>query len=151
MNRLISAAALLAFASLAAADGGWLTSYDAALKEAKKSGKPILVNFTGSDWCHWCIVLDDEVFSKPVFKAWAKQNVVLLQLDYPRRKPQPAAVVKSNRQIAGRYGVTAFPTILFLNQKGDVLGKYGYDSGGPTFWTKNADLILKSGKGRYGS
>ncbi|AIE86328.1 thioredoxin family protein [Fimbriimonas ginsengisoli] len=143
MKRALLALTLLAGASLASADG-WLTSYDEALKQSKKSGKPVLVNFTGSDWCTFCIQLDKEVFTKPVFRDWAKKNVILLRLDFPH-KPQPAKVAKTNQGIAMRYGITGFPTILFLSATGNVIGHYGYDRGGPTYWTKNAEAILKMG------
>jgi protein disulfide-isomerase len=148
MKRTLSALALTAVAALASADGSWLTSYDAALKQSKKTGRPILVDFTGSDWCRYCVMLEDEVFSKPAFRKWAKDRVVLLRLDFPRAKPQPKAVAKANQDIAMRYRITGFPTILFLTANGDVVGKYGYDRGGATYWTKTADLILQNGLSR---
>jgi protein disulfide-isomerase len=121
----------------------WHQTWDAAAKEAKKTKKPILANFTGSDWCGWCIRLDKEVFSTPAFAAWAKKNVVLLELDYPRSKKQPAAIVQQNNELARKYQVPGYPTVLFLKDNGAVIGDYGYDSGGPAIWTKRAETIIK--------
>jgi len=131
-------------AALCLADGlKWHESWDDASKESKKTNKPILANFTGSDWCGWCKRLDKEVFNTPAFAAWAKKNVVLLELDYPMRKQQTAAIKQQNAQLASKYRVPGYPTILFLKSNGDVIGDYGYDSGGPAVWTKKASEILK--------
>ena len=64
----------------------WLESYADALKLSEKTGRPILADFTGSDWCGWCIKLKDEVFNTPEFAAWAKEDVIPLELHYPARK-----------------------------------------------------------------
>ena len=65
---------------------GWYVNVQKANVESAKTGKPILANFTGSDWCGWCMKLRREVFDTPEFQEWAKKNVVLLELDYPRKK-----------------------------------------------------------------
>jgi len=119
----------------------WLTSYKKALAESKRSGKPVMADFTGSTWCGFCIALKREVFSKPEFKRWAKQNVVLLELDYPRpgSRKRPSRELSS---LAQRYGVRGYPTILFLNAKGAVLGKTGYVRGGVKVWLTTARRAL---------
>ena len=73
----------------------WLTSYSTAIAESKSSGKPVLVNFTGKAWCGWCIRLRREVFETEEFKQWAADNVVLLELDFPRTGTPP-----ENRRLA---------------------------------------------------
>lgn len=132
---------------------GWLVKVDEAYEESKKTGKPILANFTGSDWCGWCIKLTREVFSKPEFKEWAKENVVLLELDFPRRKQLPPEIKKQNFELQQAFKVTGYPTIWIFNLEKNsenqqfsinALGKTGYVGGGPANWTKNADLILKN-------
>ncbi len=138
---------VLAYAGNAQAGGaGWHTSLKKAVTESKKTGKPILADFTGSDWCGWCIRLNKEVFSKTVFKKWAKKNVVLLELDYPNSKPQSPAIKKQNKALAAKYKISGFPTILLLGAKGDVLQKTGYGKGGPKVWTKNLDKAIKKYK-----
>ncbi|MCA9777431.1 MAG: thioredoxin family protein, partial [Candidatus Eremiobacteraeota bacterium] len=64
--------------------GVWLTDWEAAKAQAQRTNKPILINFTGSDWCGWCIRLKKEVFSQEEFKSWAGQKVVLFEADFPR-------------------------------------------------------------------
>ncbi len=136
----------LAVMAVSASAAEWLTDYDKALALSKKTGKPILADFTGSDWCGWCIKLKDEVFKKPEFAAWAKKNVILLELDYPRSKPQTDKIKKQNAGLAQKYEIRGYPTILFLGSKGQKLGEYGYDRGGPKVWTANADKMLKGKK-----
>lgn len=149
---LLPVLATLALSSFAHAGGeGWLTDYAKAVKLSKSSGKPILVDFTGSDWCGWCIKLDNEVFSKPAFKAWAKKNVVLLYLDFPQTKKLPEALKKQNNMLGQKYKIEGFPTILFLDHKGSVLGKHGYQEGGPGKWTKTAEGMIAAGKSKAGS
>ena len=111
----------LAGTSFSAAKSGWLTDYKQAQQEAKASNKLLLLDFTGSDWCGWCIKMDREVFSNPKFKEYASKNLVLLELDFPRRKPQSESERKQNEQLAGQYRIEAFPTLVVLNGDGKKL------------------------------
>ena len=133
----------LAVAGAAVAGPGWTTSYDEAVKLSKKTGKPILADFTGSDWCGYCIRLHKEVFDKPEFKKWAEKNVVLLSLDFPQGKKLPADLKKQNDGLAKKYSISGFPTILFLDASGKKLGEYGYDKGGPSVWIPKAEKMIK--------
>lgn len=121
----------------------WLTSWDDAVKQSKERGKPILMDFTGSDWCGWCMKLDKEVFDTETFQKWAKKNVVLLKLDFPNEIEQSPELVAQNQALAQRYGVRGFPTIIFADQDGKPIGKLGYDRGGPEVWTSKATRILE--------
>lgn len=120
----------------------WHTDYKAAQAESKETGKPILMDFTGSDWCGWCIKLDEEVFSTEEFETWAKQNVVLLKLDFPRKGSQSDAEKAQNQELAEKYGIRGFPTIVFAKDDGSTIAQYGYDAGGPSVWTKKAGEML---------
>lgn len=129
---------------VAMAEEGWLTSYDEAAKQSKKTGKPILMDFTGSDWCGWCIKLKEEVFSTPEFKAWAAKKVILLEVDFPRRTQQSAELKKQNQELAQKYNIEGYPTIIFADANGKALGQpYGYDEGGPKVWTQKAEALMK--------
>ena len=140
---LAALATLFLFTGSAMAEAGWHTTWDAAAKESKSTGKPILMDFTGSDWCGWCIKLKEEVFNTPEFKSWAKNNVVLLELDFPRSKAQSEEEKAANTDLAKKYGIQGFPTIIFAKADGEVLGRYGYDAGGPENWTSKASKMIK--------
>jgi len=152
MKSLSKTVLSLAFASSLAASAmagqGWLTSYSDAVKLSQKTGKPIMADFTGSDWCSWCIKLHKEVFDTPQFKKWADKNVILLELDYPQkpenRSKMPKQLQQQNADLLVKHQnvIKGYPTILFLRGDGTVFGKYGYDNGGPDRWTKMADRLL---------
>jgi thioredoxin-related protein len=108
---------------------GWLTDFEAAKKQAAAEKKDILVDFTGSDWCGWCIKLDKEVFSTPAFKA--QKDFVLVSLDFPRRKEIPADQKAKNEALMRQWGVQGFPTIILTNASGQAYGRTGYQPGGP--------------------
>ena len=113
---------------------GWLQKYDDAIAAAKKSERPVLADFTGSDWCGWCIRLKEEVFDTKEFKEWAAANVVLLEVDFPQKKPQDAAIKARNEQLAQEFAIQGFPTILIMDGKGKKIGELGYMAGGPKVW-----------------
>lgn len=120
----------------------WETDFEAAQAKAKASGKPMLLDFTGSDWCGWCIRLDKEVFSKPEFAAFASQALVLVELDFPRGKPQSEAIKKQNEALAQKYGVRGFPTILLLSADGKLLAETGYQKGGAAKYVAHLKELL---------
>ncbi len=138
---IVLAATFFATAAPASA-APWLESYDNAIATARRTGKTVLANFTGSDWCGWCIRLDKEVFSTPRFQQWADQNVVLLKLDYPRRRAQSPALKHRNEQLARKFRVGGFPTILFIDANGAVVGRSGYRKGGPGPWIGHAGKFV---------
>jgi protein disulfide-isomerase len=130
----VAAAVSVVFASFARAEeqSDWLHDYTKAQEEAKANHKLLLLNFTGSDWCGWCIKFDKEILSQPQFKNYAHDNLVLVELDFPRRKAQPTEVRKQNLQLAQQYEVLGFPTIVVLNSNGQKVWQYdGYFPGGP--------------------
>jgi protein disulfide-isomerase len=116
-----------------AADGlSWQTDYKAALKQAVASNKPILVDFTGSDWCGWCIKLDKETFSQPEFAKFAGEKLVLMEADFPQGKEQSAAVKKQNDELQKKFNVEGFPTLVLLDKNGkEIARNVGYLPGGP--------------------
>lgn len=121
----------------------WETDFKAAQALSVKRNKPILVNFTGSDWCILCIRLDAEVFNTKKFAEWATENVILMKADFPNEALLPPSEVLQNQKLQERYSVRGFPTILFLDQAGKVIGNSGYFSGGPKVWIDSAEKILK--------
>ncbi len=118
--------------SAARAEATWLSDFQQAQAEAKASHKLLLLNFTGSDWCGWCMRLQAEVFSQPEFAEFAKQNLVLLTVDFPHAKPLSGEVRIQNRALLQKYGIEGFPTIVVLNGDGKPVGVLGYLPGGPS-------------------
>ncbi|MGJ8697463.1 MAG: thioredoxin family protein [Verrucomicrobiaceae bacterium] len=112
---------LLATVSLAGATvKGWTTDFEAAKAQAKKEGKSILVDFTGSDWCPPCKQLHEKVFSKSEFIKAAKKDFVLVELDYPRKKELDPKLKEQNDELAKKYKIRGFPTILLMDAEGKV-------------------------------
>ncbi len=95
----------------------WETDINKAISASNKTKKPMLLFFTGSDWCGWCIRLQKEVLKTPEFAAWAKKNVVLVELDYPRSKPQTDAIKNQNNGLQQTFGIQGFPTVYFATAK----------------------------------
>ena len=89
----------------------WHTDFQKANEESIKTGKPIFGFFTGSDWCGWCVRLQKAVFSKDDFVNWANENVILLELDFPKRTPQPEELKNQNTQLARAFNVRGYPTV----------------------------------------
>src|SRR5881628_3741355 len=77
----------------------WLTDLPKAQAKAKEEKKLVMLDFTGSDWCGWCIKLHKEVFSKPEFAEYAKDNLVLVEVDFPRAKTQTEELKKANQSL----------------------------------------------------
>jgi protein disulfide-isomerase len=140
--RILLAATLALIQPALAQEATWLTDLEAAKVAAKKDNKKILANFTGSDWCGWCIKLENEVFSKPEFATWSAEKVVLLELDFPRNKQLPAELKEQNDKLAREHGVNSYPTVLVLDADGKQVGKLGYKAGGPAAWIKVAEEQL---------
>ena len=121
----------------------WLTDFAAAKAQAKKENKHILIDFSGSDWCHWCVKLDDEVFSKKEFVEYADKNLVLVLADFPRNGNQSEALKKQNQELNNTYKVRGFPTVIILDSKGKKVSQLGYQPGGPEAYIKTLKSKLK--------
>ena len=127
----------------------WVSDYDKAVKLAKEQGKDLLVDFTGSDWCSWCIKLDEEVFAHEEFLSYATANYILVALDYPRndeaksRVPNP----ERNQELAQLHDVGGFPTVLLMTANGDVYGRTGYAPGGAEAYVQHLTELRESGRG----
>ena len=107
--------------------GEWTHDWDAATAAAKKDGKPVFVNFTGSDWCPWCKVLERQVFSQAAWGEWAGNNVYLVRVDFPNDKERvPEKYRDRNRELARRYKVGGYPTCHLLDPATlESLGTFG--------------------------
>jgi len=128
----------------------WNNNLKNSIEISNKTKKPLLLFFTGSDWCGWCIRLQTEVFKTPEFKKWANDNVVLVELDFPRRTVLAPEITEQNNQLQQFFAVQGYPTVWFVNAtlndgkvNIDKLGNTGYLAGGPKVWLETANGILK--------
>ena len=129
----------------------WHTDMSKATDISIKENKPMFLFFTGSDWCGWCIRLQKEVFKTPEFIKWAKDNVVLVELDFPRKNEQTDAVKMQNAQLQQQLQVRGYPTVWFVSAAKtaeakinlNALGSSGYVAGGPKVWIDGANQIIQ--------
>lgn len=122
----------------------WYTSIKAARKAAAEEKKPIIMLFTGSDWCPWCVKLEKEILSQKNFKEWAAGHAILYMADFPNGKPKIDEA--GNRKLMKEYGASGFPSIIVTDSSGKKLGKTGYQKMKPAEYTKHLESII-GGKG----
>ena len=127
----------------------WHTDVKEAMAIGNKEKKPLLLFFTGSDWCGWCIRLQKEVLKTPEFTKWAKDKVILVELDYPRSVPQSDELKMQNKGMEQAFQIQGYPTVWFATAEikdgkpsFGGLGKTGYVPGGPVAWLEVANGIL---------
>tara|TARA_B100001113_G_scaffold347290_1_gene339480 strand:+ start:1893 stop:2381 length:489 start_codon:yes stop_codon:yes gene_type:complete len=151
MKKLISILLLFLTINVFAQEGelDWHTDVNKAIELSIESEKPLFMFFTGSDWCGWCIRLQKEVFFKPDFVKWAKENLILVELDFPRRKKLDESLKQQNDNLRQMFAVRGYPTGWFVvpeieDKKVNFkrLGSQGYVAGGPTNWINGANKIL---------
>lgn len=121
----------------------WMTDLPKAQAQAKAEKKLVMLDFTGSDWCGWCIKLNKEVFSTPEFAEYAKKNLVLVEVDFPRQKSQSASLKKANHALQTKYKIEGFPTIILLNGDGQKVGDLSYVKGGPKAFIAELNKLKK--------
>lgn len=146
MKRFIVISMTLGFAFLSfstSTQAGWLTNFEKTKQEAKEKKCLILADFSGSDWCRWCTKLKREVFSKPAFKAFAKNNLILFVADFPRKEKQSDELKKQNQILATTYAIRGFPTVLLLNASGKELARTGYCKGGAEAYVEHLQALIK--------
>ena len=144
LTQLFTVCAVLSLgASAALAAEGWGDNYEKAAAQAKAENKLLLLDFTGSDWCGWCIKLNKEVFSQPEFKEYAGKNLVLMEVDFPQTKQQSGTLKAQNARLQTKYKIEGYPTIVVLNPEGKKVGELGYQPGGPKAFTAALDQLKK--------
>ena len=138
---------LTATGVLSAADtDGWLTDFEQAKKTAIEKKLPILMDFSGSDWCIWCQRLDAEVFKQQAFKDYAKDNLVLFLADFPMRSKQAEGLSTQNNKLRSLYRVEGYPTVLLVSATGEELSRTGYRKGGAEAYVEHVKELLRAKK-----
>ena len=117
--------------------GIWQTDYKQALAQAAQEKKRVLLDFTGSDWCPYCIQMDQEVLTQPEFKVFAAHKLILVKLDFPRKKKMPPAEAEQNQKLQQEFTIEGFPTYVLLDPAGtEMRRQVGYLEGGPKEFIK---------------
>jgi thioredoxin-related protein len=136
-------------AACARAQSAWTTDYKKAREEAKTRRKLVLLNFTGSDWCGWCTMLDRAILNQQQFKDYANKNLILVVIDFPRQdgavwKSQSVELKKQNMELAEKFNVDGFPTLVVLSPEGKTVWRYdGYYNGGLAAFLAELDKVRK--------
>ncbi|KXX70997.1 thioredoxin family protein [Flammeovirga sp. SJP92] len=117
---------------------GWTNDANEAFQLMEKENYPILLNFTGSDWCGWCKKIKSEIFDTNEFKEWVKENnVILLELDFPKGIKQSDLLRSQNQYLAQEFQVRGYPTIFMIKDKKMI--QTGYVKGGPANWIESIE------------
>ena len=151
MKKILTLLLITTAAGLFAQTNTWSENYTDAVAKAKKSGHYILLDFSGSDWCGWCIKLNNEVFSQPEFKAYAEKNLELVLIDKPARRQIPKETVKQNDALIQKYNVQGFPTVVILSPNEELAGYTGYQAGGAVKYVQHINDLISSFKNKKAS
>lgn len=120
----------------------WYTNYNDAVQDAQKNHKPILLFFTGSDWCGWCKKMQHEIFNSPDFANKVGGSFVFVEVDFPNKKQLPQPLTEQNTQLKQKYGITSYPTVVILDSNGNYIADTGYRPGGGKAYADYLDDLL---------
>lgn len=123
-KKLMTGVVLAAIATPAFAAVEWMTDLEAAKKKAAAENKALLLDFTGSDWCGWCIRIRKEVFDKPRFEAYVSDKFIPVEIDVPNNPNFDPQLRMRNKQLCDRYSIEGFPTVLVTDADGTVAGGF---------------------------
>ena len=148
MQRFILLCTIAQWVAISASGEIWSTDYEKALRKAKEENRHVLVDFTGSDWCGWCIRLNREVFSTDEFKEFAQKHLVCVKIDFPRKKKLPPEVAERNLQLQRKFGVRGYPTVFVLRPDGTLVARTGYLKGGGEGYVSHLKSFIQSTSGQ---
>ena len=120
----------------------WLTDYSTARAKAEAEGKPLMINFTGSNWCSGCIRLDKEIFSKPVFINYANEHLILLKIDFPLGVQQEESLINQNNYLYDHYEIEGLPTVILMDPVVEIYRDYGYGKDSPHSYVLRLKSLL---------
>lgn len=108
----------------------WHTNFNQAMQLAQKERKPIVLFFTGSDWCGWCKKMHQEIFASSEFAQAAGNQFIFVEIDFPRGRQLSPEMAQQNEMLKQKYGITGFPTVILLDSNGNFIAETGYMPGG---------------------
>jgi protein disulfide-isomerase len=121
----------------------WSVDLPSAQARAKAEGKFVLIHFSGSDWCGWCMKLKKDVFLKPEFVAYAQSNLTLVTIDFPKHKNVPSTLQATNQRVAEQFQVQGFPTLVLLDSQGKRVGNVNYAQGGAKVFVAELEKLIR--------
>ncbi len=144
--KLVVVVSMLLFGSnIVLGQANWTTDYETSMAKAKLDKKPVLLLFTGSDWCPPCKRLHRAIFDSKDFEEFSKDNLILIKADFPKRKKLPSKQRIHNEKLARQYNVRGFPTTLILDLDGKVINKrVGYSGISPAEYIERIKEVAKS-------
>ena len=116
--------------------------FDEAIETSRLTGRPIVLVFTGSDWCGWCHRLSREVFDTPQFASWSKDRVILVEADFPRTHQLPSEIAQTNQRLATKFSIASYPTVLMIDSREQLLLRIKYKAGGAVAWISKVQPYL---------
>lgn len=134
---------LLSLTGTLVAEVEWMTDFEAAMERAAQEEKDLLLDFTGTDWCSWCIRLRKEVFDQPEFQAYAAKHLVLVELDFPRKRELEPELAAQNRRLAEAMAVNGYPTVMLCDAQGRAYARTGYRPGGAGPYLEHLEELRK--------
>jgi len=143
---LVSLSFILFTCLFASAGSAWTEDFAAAQKKAQAENKPLMLEFTGSDWCPPCKAMHKYVFSQPEFQAYAEESLVWVRLDFPRGISQSAELKAQNVRLRDSYGVQGYPTILLVEPDGELIAKTGPRRTSPEGYAEHLQELLEEGR-----
>lgn len=140
MKKFLFMSFVFAATALSAVGVNWKTDYNQALQESQQTGKPVLLFFTGSDWCGWCKRLDKEVFQTPEFVGAMGDKLIFVELDFP----MSGKASQQHQQLRDKHGIKGYPTVILIDGQEKVLGRTGYQAGGGKSYATHLQSFLKN-------
>lgn len=121
----------------------WVSNYEDAIEQSRATSKPVVLFFTGSDWCGWCHKLEKEVLNTPEFASLAGGEFIFVTLDFPLYKPTDPKVTETNKRLQKKFDVKGFPTLVIIDKNEQQIGTVGYRPGGAKAYAEHLIQMVK--------
>ncbi|CAH64250.1 conserved hypothetical exported protein [Chlamydia abortus S26/3] len=119
-------------------------SYNNAVEQSKKDKKYIGLFFTGSDWCIWCMKMQDQILNTTEFQQYAHEHLHMVELNFPQSASQPEDLKQQNQALKAKYGVNGFPTLVFIDAHGVEKARMGFEYGGGESYVQKIKAALRT-------
>ncbi|WP_201456330.1 disulfide reductase DsbH [Chlamydia sp. 17-3921] len=118
-------------------------SYLQAMQNSQKDNRPVCLFFTGSDWCIWCIKMQQQILTTPDFISFAKDHLHMVELDFPQN-PSQKNLDPQRYELKSQYDVKGFPQLVFIDEQGKELARMGFEFGGGAAYVNKIKASLST-------